>query len=226
MIRKFLVIGLAASAAACASTGAKPTAAVSPPRALTPTQQYVAKVTHAPDEVLLAPHAQGLSERQAAAVDELVGRWRETGGQAFTIAVPNGPSRDAARAAEAVESRLIAVGVAPALIHTVGYDPAERPGAPLSLSYERFQAEGPKCGQDWRDFTKTSANTVNANFGCANTANLAALVANPADLNGPRALGDPDAGRRENVLNKYRQGQITSSAKDDQATGAISNAVH
>lgn len=34
-----------------------------------------------------------------------------------------------------------------------------------------------------------------------------------------------DAARRETVLGKYRKGELTSSQKDDQATGAISQAV-
>ena len=45
------------------------------------------------------------------------------------------------------------------------------------------------------------------NFGCAQQRNLAAQVANPADLLGPRTMEPADAERRDVVLDKYRQGQ-------------------
>jgi pilus assembly protein CpaD len=51
------------------------------------------------------------------------------------------------------------------------------------------------------------------------------MIANPADLLTPRQMDPADASRRENVLGKYRQGQMTSSAKDPQANGAVSDAV-
>ena len=67
----------------------------------------------------------------------------------------------------------------------------------------------------------------NPNFGCANTANIAALIANPADLIAPRDVRiRRDAARRETVLTKYRQGQITSTPKDEQASGVVSTVGH
>ena len=38
----------------------------------------------------------------------------------------------------------------------------------------------------------------------------------------PRATGPSDATRRGVVLDKYRHGDVTSSAKDGQASGAVS----
>jgi pilus assembly protein CpaD len=34
-----------------------------------------------------------------------------------------------------------------------------------------------------------------------------------------------DAGRRQTVIDKYRKGELTASAKDEQAQGVVSNAV-
>jgi pilus assembly protein CpaD len=58
------------------------------------------------------------------------------------------------------------------------------------------------------------------------TANIAAQVANPEDLLGPRAETPIDSGRRATVLDKYRKGELTSSAKDDQSSGVVSKAVN
>ena len=48
------------------------------------------------------------------------------------------------------------------------------------------------------------------------------MVANPADLAGPRPSDPGDVQRREAVLGKYRAGTATSGAKDDQANGSVS----
>ncbi|QUD86744.1 CpaD family pilus assembly protein [Phenylobacterium montanum] len=223
-LRTLAWIALAASAAACATPPAKPDPVVA--KGLTPTQNFKIAVTQSPDEIQLAAHASGLSERQGEALEAFAGRWRETSGHEVTIRAPSGDGHDASHAVMAIEERLQSLGVAPALIHITAYDqPAGATGPVIQVAFTRYQAEGPRCGRDWQDFTKTGGNEVNSNFGCAITANTAAMVANPADLAGPRAMDDADAGRRETVLNKYRQGLVTSSAKDEQATGAVSNVV-
>jgi pilus assembly protein CpaD len=57
-------------------------------------------------------------------------------------------------------------------------------------------------------------------------ANLAAQVANPEDLLRPRDSTPDRRGPRDVVLGKYRKGEVTSSAKDDQANGSISKAIN
>jgi pilus assembly protein CpaD len=51
------------------------------------------------------------------------------------------------------------------------------------------------------------------NFGCAQQRNLAAQIANPADLLGPRTTETADAERRAVVFDKYRQGRVTGAEK-------------
>ena len=55
---------------------------------------------------------------------------------------------------------------------------------------------------------------------------MAAQIANPEDLIRPRDSTPADAGRRDTVLGKYRKGDVTASAKDEQATGVVSKAVN
>ena len=93
------------------------------------------------------------------------------------------------------------------------------------VGFKGYKAEGPECGRDWKSYTASRDNDVNNNFGCAITANMAAMIANPADLSNPQQTDPADAGRRETVLDKYRSGAVTSSAKDPQANGAVSDAV-
>ena len=60
--------------------------------------------------------------------------------------------------------------------------------APIRLSYLRFVAQGPDCGLWTSNLAEDPRNLAYPNFGCAQQHNLAAQVANPADLLGPRTV--------------------------------------
>ena len=64
-----------------------------------------------------------------------------------------------------------------------------------------------------RDRSKTYDNEGYPEFGCAVTANIAAQIADPADLLAPRASDAPDAQRRQVVLDKYRQGCLLYTSR-------------
>jgi pilus assembly protein CpaD len=223
MIRNLIVLCLAALASACVSTGDAKTKAAKDPPPLTPTEQFAITVTQSPDEILLAPHPDGLSGAQAAALTTLVARWRDAAADLITIKAPSGGDGEAYRSTAAIEDALQAEGVRADQIIVTGYDAGPRPGAPIVVGFTDYHAAGPECGRDWKSFTASKDNKVNSNFGCANTANMAAMIASPADLMAPRRSDPSDAARREEVLGKYRQGTLTSTAKDAQANGAISD---
>jgi len=223
-IRTVAIIALAGLAAACATP--KPPRPVTDRAGLTTTEQFSIHVSSQQDQIQLAPHAEGLSAAQRAALAELVERWQDAGGGPIVIQTPSHGGGETYRSATNVELELAALGVMEDRIKLVGYDSEDHPGSPIVVGFDHFTAKGPVCGRSWDNFTSTNENKPDSNFGCAVTANLAALVANPADLAQPRPVDPADAGRREVVLGKYRAGQTTSSAKDEQATGAISNAIN
>lgn len=212
--------------AGCASSGAGPETALA---ARTDTAQWNDRVhvVPQPDEVLLAPHAEGLSANQNQALDGLVGRWLAAEAREIVVSAPVGGTGGevAGRMAVAARQRLIAMGAPAGSVRVMGYDAAGAPGAPLKVGFVRYTAEVPKCG-GWENVTGTRNNQAYENFGCAVTANIAAQVANPEDLLNPRPTTPIDSGRRATVLDKYRKGEVTSSAKDDQATGTVSKAVN
>ena len=211
---------------ACASPPADgPQAAVTP---RTDTEQWMDRVqidAH-PDEVQLVLHAEGLSDAQAQAVDGLLDRWMAAEGREIVVSAPTGgPSAETAgRMAVAVRQRLVAMGAPAAHVRVIGYR-AGAPNAPLKVGFVRFKATPPECGE-WENIAATRDNKAYDNFGCAVTANIAAQVANPEDLLGPRDTTPADAGRRDTVLGKYRSGATSASAKEDQAMGAVSKAVN
>lgn len=217
VLKTGLWLAALASLGACASTPA------SAPKAATETQTWAerVKVTPAPDEILLAVHATGLSDNQRAALQALVGRWLDAEGRELVVTAPS----NAGAMAVQVRERLIFLGAPAAQVRIVGADPAAARDPVLRVGFVRYEAQVPKCGQAWESLSATRDNTAYENFGCAVAANMAAQVANPEDLVGPRDMTPADAARRDTVMAKYRRGEITSAARDDQASGAISKAI-
>lgn len=229
LLSRTALLGLALLALGGCATGREPAAtAAAKPR--TDTQQWVdrVQVTAQPDEILLAPHAAGLSDRQTQALDALLSRWLDAEAREIVVSAPVGaPASDAAaRMAGAARARLVGLGAPATRVRIVGYDATAEADAPLKVGFLRHVAQIPQCGQHWENLTATRDNAPFANYGCAITANMAAQVANPEDLQRPRDMDPADAARRDTVYGKYRRGEVTSSAKDDQATGAISKAIN
>jgi pilus assembly protein CpaD len=189
---------------------------------LTPTEQYAIQVRQQPEEIRLAPHPAGLTMPQEAALADLASRWRAGGGGMITIQAPS--NADAGATVEASRGVLITLGAAPEEVRVVSYQPPQGAPAAVIVGYAAFQALGPQCGQDWEDLSTDRSNRTFRNFGCAVTANVAAQIGNPRDLVRPRAMGPADATRRSVVLDKYRKGEITSTAKDPQSDATLSEA--
>lgn len=77
--------------------------------------------------------------------------------------------------------------------------------APIRLVYSTIAASTGPCGQWPEDLIlDTGANVNYHNFGCATQNNLAAQIADPADLIAPRASAPIDATRRSNAITGYQ----------------------
>ena len=94
--------------------------------------------------------------------------------------------------------------------------------APLVLTYRRFVATASPCGNWSKDYAVNPNNELSPNFGCATQNNLAALVADPADLIGPRDWDPAYAPRRDQVIENYRVGEITEADSSENASGQVS----
>jgi pilus assembly protein CpaD len=88
----------------------------------------------------------------------------------------------------------------------------------------RYVAEGPECGNDWSENLARNPKNFNyPDFGCSQQRNLAAMIANPADLLGPRTEGPRDSNRRDDVYGKYVSGKVTASDKTDDEKVKVEN---
>ncbi len=96
-----------------------------------------------------------------------------------------------------------------------GYEGGLQKAPPARLSYPGFGAAARPCGTWPSNLADDRLNGDYANFGCASEANLAAMVANSADLIGPRKPTTRAAERRDRVWENYVKGESTISRKRD-----------
>jgi pilus assembly protein CpaD len=155
---------------------------------------------------------------------------RATGG--VIIDLPVGSSNEHASAASLreIESILAATGVPPRSIAVRNYRVSPRVLATVRISYPLIAAQAGPCGiwpEDMgpslnRDYFE---NQPNWNFGCSTQRNLAAMVADPADLVQPREETPIYAQRRTVVMDKYRLGQpaATTSGNFTPSVGKITD---
>lgn len=162
----------------------------------------------------------GLSPSQRSEVMQFAGSSRATdsGNSRLVIAAPSGAANEVAamNAVQQIRDILLEGGFSESTITVEAYTGEGRHEPPIRISYMRYVAEGPECGSDWSENLARNPKNFNyPDFGCAQQRNIAAMVANPADLLGPRTVGPRDSDRRDNVYGKYVKGETTASKKSE-----------
>ncbi|MFD2052765.1 CpaD family pilus assembly protein [Mesorhizobium calcicola] len=130
----------------------------------------------------------------------------------LTIQVPSGSANEVAATAAARDfARLAAAaGVKRNRIVLTSYQAASSEiSSPVRVAYVSVKAQTDKCGRWPDDLVDTAENKHYADFGCSYQNNLAAQMANPADLLGPRKSTTIDAENRGKVIDVYRQRGIS-----------------
>ena len=147
------------------------------------------------------PLAGGNAER----FDTLVQGYLDRGHGPITIAarapVARGNPANLARIAT-LRQRLVTAGVPASMIR----EQLASEGDPntVTLSYERYTAVLPTCG-DWSArMDYNPLNTDYPGFGCDQQHNLGAMVADPADLASMHAPAPTDTANTERVIRDYR----------------------
>ncbi len=193
---------------------------------LTPTSRYALRVEPDLDRIALAVRDGDLSVNQRNAVASLAARYRNSAQEGLVIEVPQGNDPVALRSAGNIRAALEGAGVASNHISLASYS-APDSRAPVLAGFRTVVASVPRCGAEWGNLARTGENTVASNFGCAVNANLAAQIADPRDIVAPRAMTPPNAQRRTVVFEAYRQGQVTSAAREAMlADSEVSQAVN
>ena len=205
--------------AGCKTLDDEPGAHVAGWTLVDPTQRHPIMVSQQPSTMTLrvARGSQGLTPAQKGQIATFLERYRvaDAGNSKLVIAVPSGsPNESAAvRAVGEIRQLITAYGFSEANVAIEPYHDGRDAGAPIRLSYLRYVAEGPECGRWTTNLAEDYRNLPYPNFGCAQQRNLAAQIANPADLLGPRTMEPADQERRAVVFDKYRQGKPTGAEK-------------
>ena len=147
-------------------------------------------------------------------VEEFARHFRADRVDTMRVLVPYGSANE--RAAERVSREVVKVlkrnSVSHQQIVVMPYSAVGDTGpTPIRLAYSTLVAKTGPCGRWPEDLSETSENKNYYNFGCASQQNLAAQIADPRDLLGPRGMDPADAQRRTAVIDKYRNGEVTSA---------------
>lgn len=133
----------------------------------------------------------------------------------LTISVPSGSANEIAAQSAARGFAKIASsnGIRRDRIAFISYDAGGGEiAAPVRVTYSAMRAHTDKCGRWSADIGETTENKHYTNFGCSYQNNLAAQIANPTDLLGPRQQTPVDATRRGVVIDGYRKAPFYTPA--------------
>ena len=176
-----------------------------------------------------------LSSSEVQTIASFAESYRDRGHGRMTVSAPVGVPAEGRAAALAIGVReaLLGGGVAPEQVDMVTYRPLSLPDGggspPVFASFQRYVASTPECGFFHENVSSTGRNLPYANYGCFDQNNLAAQLVDPYDLREYRGAGGvstpPDTQRRVLVLDAYRSAQPTASARSDDESGAVSDAV-
>ena len=157
----------------------------------------------------VAATARGATAPQRASLEGFLAGYDRTAAPVLTIAAPSGSANDIAAADVASDFAHIARknGVPASRIMLASYQAGpEEVSAPVRVSFLAMRAQTGKCGRWPDDLLQTSENKHYANFGCSYQNNVAAQIANPGDLLGPRKQTPIDAANRGVVIGDYQEG--------------------
>lgn len=166
----------------------------------------------------VARGAQGLTPAQRSTVVNFLNKYRggDTGNAKIDIRVPSGTPNEVAAlyAVSDLRELLREYGIDETRVAISPYHTEGDHAPAIRVSYSRFVAEGPSCGQWPTNLADDSRHLPHPNMGCATQRNFAAQVANPADLLGPRTMTPASAERRDTQWDRYVKGQSTITQKN------------
>lgn len=156
----------------------------------------------------IAASARGATDPQRVALGGfLANTYDVSAAPPLTILKPSGSANSvaAADAAKDFAQFARANGVPAHRIMIASYEAsADEASAPVRVTFKSMRAQTGQCGRWPKDLSDTTDNKHYANFGCSYQNNVAAQVANPEDLLGPRKPSPIDPANRATVIDDYQ----------------------
>lgn len=186
-----------------------------------PSERHPIIVSQQPKDVTIrvARGSSGLQPSQRAHLVEFLHRYRagDAGNSKLVIQVPSGSANEVASMHAVSEIRKLVSdqGFEDSMVAVEAYRAGRDGEPPIRVSYLRYVADAPECGRWTTNLAREPYNLPYPNMGCANQRNFAAMVANPADLVGPRTMTPAPSERRLVGWGKYTQGESTTARKGE-----------
>jgi pilus assembly protein CpaD len=174
------------------------------------------------------PHAGGLNAVDQTEVAAVARQYRNNGYGPIWLQVPPPGVHDHAVQSSIHQVRQIVSreGVDGSVVQVRSYGNLTahpHQAAPMRMVFQRYTAEAGPCGAWPENVGHNVRNRDYHNFGCSYQRALAAQVADPRDLLGPRGHGERNSVRRADVFEKYQRGEVTSADADDAAQANVSD---
>jgi pilus assembly protein CpaD len=221
---------LAATLGACTHTNEEITSSV--PADYRQRHPIVVQEADRTIEVFVGTGRGGLTASQRTDVTAYAQTWLHEGTGPVTIDLPVSTpnARAATQSLQDIQAIFSSVGVPARGVAIRRYTPPDQGQfATIKLNYPRVTADAGPCGLWPEDLGPSFRNPIYqenrpySNLGCASQRNMAAMVANPADLVQPRPESPSYTMRRQTVLGKYSKGESTATVYPDAEKGKISD---
>lgn len=162
-----------------------------------------------------------MTNAQRVSLEGFIADYDSSAAPVVTIIVPSGSANEvvAGYIAGELAHVLVKNGVPDYRIVTAAYAAGPAEAAPIRVTYTAMKASAGRCGRWPADLLDNNENRHYANFGCSYQNNLAAQIANPADLLGPRRLGEIDAENRGNAIRQYKARAVAEDFNSNSEIG-------
>jgi pilus assembly protein CpaD len=215
-LSRFAALAAVLLAGSCAAPGASDLAA---PPTIDPVKLH--PITVQPDyhsvRIGFRGGPGGMTPEDTAKLQRVADEYLARGDGSISISAPEGP--DSSDAISFFGERLAAIGVPRGRI-LVGTHPVTDGDRRVEIGFVAYEAHTAPCGNWSDDVTDTETNLPRLDFGCSVQHNVAAMVANPRDLEESRQLDDaPNAARRATVMGHYEKGEVTQATKKTSDSG-------
>ncbi|ESQ93722.1 CpaD family pilus assembly protein [Asticcacaulis benevestitus] len=206
---------------ACATTGSGKVAKLDDP--VLATEQFPLQAQSMTKSISLRINPNGLSANQRTALDLVAAKANWINGEPVNVEIVTSSDPRAISTGRMISGYLSDRAVSDDTLSQVSLQ--EQPADIVTINTVYYRARTYACNETWENITATRDNKPYKNFGCAINSNMAAMIADPRDLDHPATATAVDTTRKADVITKYQKGEKTSSATDDGAKGSISNAI-
>ncbi len=165
-------------------------------------------------ELYARPNGLTLSARDKSAVAQFLQTYAATGSGPIFINRPagHGGGLGVQETDQMLRMVMADIGLNPAAAQTGEYYVHPGDPAPVVVSYKTLRAVPQDCGY-LSSVSDSRRNGVSPEFGCFQSANIAAMISDPRQLIAPLPQGTPNAQRRQVIYDLYIDGAGTAAER-------------